>query len=81
MKAQIIKIGNSRGIRIPKTLLEETGLDGAVSLRVDGRKLIISPVKKQTVQPQVNEEYRSSVGALSRDWNRVEEDDAWAYLQ
>ena len=34
MKTKIVRIGNSRGVRIPKPLLEEAGLDGQVSLRV-----------------------------------------------
>lgn len=34
MKAQIIQIGNSQGIRIPKALLEESGLSGEVELQV-----------------------------------------------
>lgn len=32
MKAQIIQIGNSQGIRIPKMMLEESGLSGEVEL-------------------------------------------------
>ncbi len=41
MKAQIIKIGNSKGIRIPKPLLEETNLDGEVDLEVVEEGLLI----------------------------------------
>ena len=41
MKAQIIKIGNSKGIRIPKPLLEETNLDGQVELEVVDEGLLI----------------------------------------
>jgi hypothetical protein len=31
MKTRIVRIGNSRGIRIPKPLLEQTGLHGEVA--------------------------------------------------
>jgi antitoxin MazE len=31
---KIIRIGNSRGVRIPKALLEQAGLEGPVRLRV-----------------------------------------------
>lgn len=34
MKTRIIRIGNSRGIRIPKPLLEQAGLSEEVELRV-----------------------------------------------
>ena len=41
MKAKIVRIGNSRGVRIPKPLLEEAGLEGQVELRVvDGGIMI-----------------------------------------
>ncbi len=32
MKTRVVKIGNSQGIRIPKPLLEQTGLEGEVYL-------------------------------------------------
>jgi antitoxin MazE len=43
MRAELIKIGNSRGIRIPKPLIEECGLGNSVELQVENRRLIISP--------------------------------------
>lgn len=43
MKTRIITIGNSRGIRIPKPLLEQTGLEGEVELEVRDRHIIIHP--------------------------------------
>ncbi len=43
MKTRIINIGNSRGIRIPKMLLDELALTGEVDLlSVDGT-LVIRP--------------------------------------
>lgn len=36
-------IGNSQGIRIPRILLEQSGLQGEVELVVDGNQLIIRP--------------------------------------
>ena len=46
MKAQIIQIGNSQGIRIPKAVLEETGLAGEVELEVVPEGLLIRNLKK-----------------------------------
>jgi antitoxin MazE len=43
MKTDLIRIGNSRGIRIPKPLIEQCGLGDTVELRVDNRCLVISP--------------------------------------
>lgn len=46
MKTQIVPIGNSRGIRIPKPLLEEAGLTGDVEIRAERNGLVIRPVAK-----------------------------------
>ena len=46
MKARIVKIGNSRGIRIPKVLIEETGLGEEVEIQVQGNTLIVQPVTR-----------------------------------
>ena len=44
MRARIVKIGNSQGIRIPKPLLEQIGIMGDVELEIDKNKIIIRPV-------------------------------------
>ncbi len=43
MKARIVKIGNSQGIRIPKPLIEQTGISEEVVISVKGNTLVISP--------------------------------------
>lgn len=42
MKTELIRIGNSRGIRIPKPLIEQCGLGDVVDLRVENARLIVS---------------------------------------
>lgn len=44
MRTQIIKIGNSQGIRIPKPLREESGIESEVELSLVGKQLVIVPV-------------------------------------
>lgn len=46
MKAQIIQIGNSQGIRIPKMLLEETGITGEVELESHAEGILIRNIRK-----------------------------------
>lgn len=43
MKQDLIRIGNSRGIRIPKPLIEQCGLGDVVELRVSSEGLVITP--------------------------------------
>ena len=42
MKTRLIRIGNSRGIRLPKPIIEQAGLSGEVELRVREGAVIIS---------------------------------------
>jgi len=43
MKASLIQIGNSRGVRIPKAILEQTGLRHEVEIEVRGSQVVIRP--------------------------------------
>jgi antitoxin MazE len=45
-KARIVKIGNSRGIRIPKTLLDEADLPEEVELHAQPGLLVIQAVRR-----------------------------------
>jgi len=44
MKTKLVRIGNSRGIRIPKPLIEQAGLENEVVLRVVDDGIVIEPV-------------------------------------
>ncbi len=45
MKASLIKIGNSQGIRIPKPIIAQCGFEGEVEFVVQNNELIIKPIK------------------------------------
>lgn len=46
MRANIIRIGNSQGIRIPKVLLEQSRLETEVELEVEDDRIVIRPVSR-----------------------------------
>ena len=46
MKTELVQIGNSRGIRIPKPIIEQCGLGDTVELRIRNKCLVISPERK-----------------------------------
>jgi len=46
MKTQIVKIGNSQGIRIPKIMIEESRLGKEVELIAEHEQIIIRSIKK-----------------------------------
>jgi antitoxin MazE len=41
IRTRIVKIGNSQGIRIPKLLLEQSGIQAEVEIEVQGNHLTI----------------------------------------
>ncbi len=79
MITTIIPIGNSRGIRIPKPVLAESGLGGEVELQVKKGEIRIIPALVK-VKSAANTLLLSEK-TLAADWDRPEEDKAWASLQ
>ena len=49
MKARIVRIGNSRGVRLPKPLIAEAGLPDEVELRARNGAIIISPASRPRI--------------------------------
>jgi antitoxin MazE len=46
MRTKIVRIGNSRGVRLPKPILEASGIKDEVEVRVeDGRVILMRPEK------------------------------------
>lgn len=43
MKTRLVRIGNSRGVRLPKPVIEEAGLSDEVELRVRPGAVLIQP--------------------------------------
>jgi len=57
MKAHVVRIGNSKGIRIPKSVIEQCHLHGAVDLEIlDGQLVIRSTTKPRTGWEQAFEQ-------------------------
>ncbi|MGI9028039.1 MAG: AbrB/MazE/SpoVT family DNA-binding domain-containing protein [Candidatus Saccharimonadales bacterium] len=77
MNAIIIKIGNSKGVRIPKPLLDESGLGEHVEIRAKKGEIRIIAAK---ILPRTSESVLLSEKVLAKDWLRPEEDEAWANL-
>jgi antitoxin MazE len=46
MKTKLVSIGNSKGVRIPKTAIEECNMENDVELIVDSNRIIITPLKR-----------------------------------
>jgi antitoxin MazE len=46
IKTRLIRIGNSQGIRIPRVVVEQTGLRGELELEVRRRQLVVRPASR-----------------------------------
>lgn len=79
MITTLVSIGNSRGVRIPKPLLNESGLGDQVELQVKKGEIRIVPAISNT--RSVASTLLLSEKALASDWNKPEEDKAWESLQ
>lgn len=65
MQTRIVKLGNAQGVRIPKPLLEASGLEGLVELEVAGDTIVIRPVRG------VRQGWAKASQALAREGNDV----------
>ncbi|GFO54957.1 hypothetical protein GMSM_19640 [Geomonas sp. Red276] len=70
MRANIIRIGNSQGIRIPKVLLEQTRLGTEVELEVEEDRLVIRAVTR----PRMEWEQKFQATAQCGDGKMLDED-------
>jgi antitoxin component of MazEF toxin-antitoxin module len=77
MKTSIIKIGNSKGVRIPKPLLEESGLGINVEITARAGEIRIVP---SSLPIKISDTTLLSERVLAKDWLRPEEDKAWVNL-
>lgn len=46
MKTTLIRIGNSRGIRIPKPICEQCGLEGEIEMDVRDGEIVIRSIRR-----------------------------------
>lgn len=80
MKTNIVRIGNSQGIRIAKHLLEQTGLRDEVEIEAEGNRLVIRPVAgpragwKESFQAmaQAGDDELLDAGRLTSQWDEEE---------
>ncbi len=50
MKIKLIKIGNSQGVRIPKPIIEESGLKGEIELLLRDNEVVLRSVQEPRVR-------------------------------
>lgn len=69
MEAKLVKIGNSKGVRLPKAMLIQTGMTERIEIETRGHDIILKPVK----EPRSGWEASFAKGGC----DLTEEDHAW----
>ncbi len=46
MEAKLVRIGNSKGIRLPKSMLIQTGMTERIEIEARGHSIILKPIKE-----------------------------------
>lgn len=46
MEAKLIKIGNSKGVRLPKSLLAQTGMTERIEIETRGHSIVLKPIRE-----------------------------------
>ena len=71
MEAKLVKIGNSKGVRLPKALLIQTGMTERIEIEARGHSIILKPVKDLRAGWEAS--FAEDLAALS------DEDRAWLH--
>lgn len=69
MEAKLVRIGNSKGVRLPKAVLTQTGMTERIEIEARGHNIILKPIK----EPRSG--WEASFAKGGRDL--TEEDRAW----
>jgi antitoxin MazE len=67
VKGRLVRIGNSRGIRLPKTLLEQSGLTTDVEITVKDAQIIIRSAGKDTPRAGWEEQIKKTLQEHGED--------------
>ena len=78
MRSTIIRIGNSKGVRLPKEALILSGIEKDIEIKVKRGEIKIIPNKNPET---VNIFAAASEASFAKDWLRPEEEDAWKIYQ
>jgi antitoxin MazE len=75
MRVKLIQIGKSKGVRIPTALLRQAGIEDDVTLRADGRRIILEPVRKKNPREGWEEAIKKAIAEHGNEL--TQEDREW----
>ena len=69
LKISLIRIGNSRGIRLPAPLIKKFGFDGVILLEEEGDRLVLKPLKRGKAEKLPWSETAREMASAREDWS------------
>ena len=81
MRTKIVRIGNSRGIRIPKPLIAQAGIQDEVEISLEENRLVIIPADHprsawaeafRAMASRGDDSLLDNVGAMGTIWDEKE---------
>jgi antitoxin MazE len=69
MEVKLVRIGNSKGIRLPKSMLMQTGMTERIEIEARGHSIVLKPIKEP------RSDWEASFAKGSRKLSK--EDHAW----
>lgn len=82
MQVSVIRIGNSKGIRIPKAVLQQLDIDEKVEMEVHDQEILIRPLKRHPREGWENqfiEMHKNGDDILLIDENIDQDDFSWEW--
>ena len=79
MQVKLVTIGNSKGVRIPKAILQQVGWLDSAELEVQGDAIILRPCKPPRTgwEAAFRQNPPTRLSEEEHDWLEVEADDLW----
>lgn len=72
VQVSVVKIGNSKGIRIPKKVLDQCHIEDSLELKIEDNVIVLTPVNKKP-----REGWIEAFEAINRKHGEEPVDHAW----
>jgi antitoxin MazE len=59
--AKLVRVGNSRGVRLPKAVIEQAGLTTDVEIVVENRQVLIRSARKKHPRADWEERFKAAI--------------------
>jgi antitoxin MazE len=75
MKAKIVQIGNSKGIRLPKSIIVDYKLDDEVAIELREDSIVITAIKKdpRAGWEEIIKKANNKLTQVEKDWLNFED--------